>query len=353
MSIYSWLRDKVKSCNGVCLSLWLALMLSLCSAHQLPAHATPSAKTSPLNSLKHESDDTADILVIPSSLERHREGLSQALIEARRAVEDQLGVSVPAIRLYLSATPNEMRALARENQNALPPSWSAGLAFPKSRAVYIPVTSHAELAPLMRHELVHIALAEAKIPLWVNEGLSVTLGEGLSLERLWTLNEAAAAQTLHSLADLTRRFPEHGHPAQVAYAQSGHFIHYLREAEGAESLRAWVKALTRGASLTEASEQHLQNSLQVHESQWREGLKRGPLAWLALTAKSETLWALTILLFVILGGRKLKRRRQNLRHLVQPDLFTPRVVTARPKRGASRAQASHLTNTTQSHERRI
>ena len=93
------------------------------------------------------------------------------------------------------------------NNGALPPSWSAGLAFPRDRAVY-PVTAHAELTPLLRHELVHIALADAQIPLWINEELAVTFGDGLSLERC---GRSMKPRRIDSTLLVNRRFPEHGH----------------------------------------------------------------------------------------------------------------------------------------------
>jgi len=269
-----------------------------------------------------------DQLIIPSALKHHRRALKRELTQARTLVEARLGLKVPTIKLYLSADTSAMKLLAQKHHGAVPPSWSAGLAFPRHRQVYLPVTTHAALPALLRHELAHIALGGGQMPLWVNEGVAVAIGEGLSFERLWTLNEAATTHSLHGFTELTRRFPEYGRPAQIAYAQSGHFIHYLTQAEGDEAFRRWIKALMQDESPQEAAKSAFLKSLNVHENQWSAKLQRGPLAWVALFAKSETLWALTIIIFVFLGRRKLKQRR-NIQHIEQRvNLPTPRVMTA-------------------------
>ena len=270
-----------------------------------------------------------DQLIIPAALEKHRAELSREIPQARAIVERRLGQTVPAMKVYLSADSSAMKSLAERHHGSVPPSWSAGLAFPRQRLVYLPVTAHAALPSLLRHELAHIALGGSSMPLWVNEGVAVAIGEGMSFERLWTLNEAAAAHTLHDFKDLNRRFPKYGRPAQVAYAQAGHFIHDLTQTEGDEAFHHWIDAIIRGQDPQVASLKFFDKPLAVHESQWRAQLNRGPLAWIALFAKSETLWALTIIIFLVLGRRKLKQRwtTQHVQRY-RDHTSTPRVVTA-------------------------
>ena len=81
--------------------------------------------------------------------------------------------------------------------------------------------------------------------------------------------------------------------------------------------------------LDEASAQSFKATLGQREQEWRAGLERGPLAWLALTAKSETLWALTILIFVWLGRRKLKQRRAQALEIIDVEPMRPQIITAR------------------------
>ena len=288
--------------------------------------------------------DGEDRLVIPVALEKHRAKLMRELPIARALVERRLGQSVPPIQLYLSADADAMKRLAQRNHGALPPSWSAGLAFPRQRVVYLPVTAHAALPSLLRHELVHIALGGHPIPLWINEGVAVALGEGLSFERLWTLNEAAAAHALHDFNDLSRRFPVYGRPAQVAYAQSGHFIHHLTQNEGDEAFHQWMDAVIQGQEPRVASERFFVTPLHDHETQWRARLTRGPLAWFALFAKSETVWAFAIIIFWVLGRRKL-RQRWTAHHVTRSaQTSAPSVVTA-PSISVARRDHPRYTST--------
>ena len=135
-------------------------------------------------------------------LEHFKSQVKRALPRAKKELHTQLGLSLPSLKIHLSANKSKMRALAERHHKFTPPSWSAGLAYPRSREIYLPEVPHNQLLPLLKHELVHIALGQynekgkRRLPLWINEGIAVAIGEGLSWERLWTLNETASQNAL-------------------------------------------------------------------------------------------------------------------------------------------------------------
>lgn len=286
---------------------------------QSAAHLSAQTQNEPPQPLEH------DRLIEEVPLPHYRAQVSAALEEARADVEARVGFAVPYITIYLSADERAMRALAERHHGHAPPSWSGGLAFSRSRQVYLPAQSPRELSSLLRHELAHIAIGARseprRIPLWVNEGVAVALGEGLSLERVQTLNEAATLGELSSFSSLERHFPEHGKPAQIAYAQSGHMISYITQRVGVNAFQRWLEAVCEGEGPTQASLKHFPSPLPVYEQEWRASLERGILAQLGLLMKSETLWAIAILIFVMMGMRRLKSRRAEA--LRRPDRTPP------------------------------
>ena len=74
--------------------------------------------------------------------------LQKLLPQARATVESRLGLTVPPVHIYLTQSAEEMRQLALNHHGAVPPSWSGGLAFARTRQVYLPLQSDRALEPL-------------------------------------------------------------------------------------------------------------------------------------------------------------------------------------------------------------
>ena len=276
-----------------------------------------------------ESDQ---VVSTASHLTQFSKEVSRFLPSSRASVEQRLGLSVPPTRIVLCSDETDMLARAEEMFGAVPHRWSAGLAFPRARTILLPVTPSADLQALLRHELTHIALGKGSLPLWVNEGVSVAVGEGISFERSWALNEAAVTHTLLSFKKLERHFPAQGLPARVAYAQSAHFISYLMQRYGQLRFKQWLASLLAGQELSLSSRKAFQEELWSIEAEWRESLNRGTIAWLSWLAKAETLWSLSLLIFLIAGVRHLRRRSRTPSRRDERPL---RIYTARPPRGSS------------------
>lgn len=260
----------------------------------------------------HRSESTQ--VIMHGALNNYKKQVEESLPKAKQAIELSLGLSIPEITIHLSPNKAKMRLLAEQQHKYMPPAWSAGLAYPQSQEIYLPEVPFNQLLPLLKHELVHIALGQSthRLPLWTNEGIAVAIGEGLSWERMWRLNEAAAQQNLISFHQLTKRFPHSGTQANIAYAQSAHFIAYLQEIYGKDQFKQWLAALLQGQSLAKASQEHLKHEFWFIERSWRKGLEKGLFTQIALLFKMDTIWALSILLFVFFGFKKIGQRKQRL-----------------------------------------
>ena len=251
-----------------------------------------------------------DKVIADQGLDHFIKSIQELLPQARQHVEKKLLIKVPKVTIYVSPNQDLMQKKAKHHHHGLPPQWAAGLAYPHAKEIYVPALPKVKLLPLLQHELVHIALGRSHIPLWVNEGLSVLLGDGLSWERMWTLNEAAIQGGLLRFSQLERRFPASGLPATVAYAQSAHFMSTLRELKGPQNFSNWLQELLKGSSIEDTTILYFEKPLWQLEREWKAGFKQGPLAWLALIFKLDNIWAIAIIFFVIQGRKKLRQRNK-------------------------------------------
>ncbi|MAD60955.1 MAG: hypothetical protein CMH49_05510 [Myxococcales bacterium] len=299
----------IKNCYllACCLLLWSQIS----SAHTYPQAA--ATKAGHIQSNADQAHTNNSKIISHDSLEHYASQVKQALPQAQKELLAKLGLSIPTVKIHLSSNKAKMLVLAAQHHRFTPPSWSAGLAYPRSQEIYLPEVPHNQLLPLLKHELVHIALGQHKrIPLWINEGIAVAIGEGLSWERLWTLHEATVQHSLLKFENLRNRFPHSGTQASIAYAQSAHFIAYLRETQSELNFKAWLSALLAGEHLEKASKHHLSHEFWFLERTWRKSLEKGWFAQIALLFKMETVWALSILFFVFAGLKKLRKRKQRL-----------------------------------------
>ena len=273
----------------------------------------------PLGAQAMNEAPTQDQIHAPLRLEHLAHQLKSLLPQARAQVGEHVGLPVPAVTIYLSQNEADMKREATRRHKHHPPEWANGLAYPRQRTIYLHAAPLKELKRTLVHELVHIALGQgASLPLWINEGASVAFSEGISWERMWRLNEASIAGQLSSFHSLTRRFPMSGSVAQIAYAQSAHLVYQMGDRYGDDALRQFLKALTHGRSVDQASRQAFGLSLSEVERRWRRDMERGAMSTLSLFAQESTIWAITIFIFLVGGALKIRQRKRD-RPLLDDD----------------------------------
>ena len=110
------------------------------------------------------------------------------------------------------------------------------MAYPEARLTLLslqaPDTWEApDLTELLRHELTHLALANAigqdRAPRWFDEGLAIRESGEFPWKRRVTLGEAVLYRRLMPLSELENGFPSDHSAVSIAYAESADFVRFL------------------------------------------------------------------------------------------------------------------------------
>jgi hypothetical protein len=172
-------------------------------------------------------------------------------------------------------------------------------------ALKAPVTWEApDLGELMRHELSHVALADAiggrHVPRWFNEGLAIRQSGELPWARLKTLWDASLSRTLVPLKDLDTSFPSDGYEVNVAYAESADFVSFLMRDADRARFGSLVQRAGAGASFDRALEDAYGTDVRKLEFQWREEVSRrfgivpmltgGGVVWVVILGLTAVAW---------------------------------------------------------------
>ena len=246
--------------------------------------------------------------------------LSAAAATAARELPERLGVGLPpAVAVLVAGDASTFAAAAGRA-----PGWLLGVARPGAGLV---VLNAARLGPgpeaaaeaVLRHELAHLALAEAEaqsgpLPRWFDEGAASWFAGGIAEQGPVDLALAAGAPGL-SLAALTPSFPDDPRAASEAYAKSQLAVSLLaariRERGGEENLRPLGAALAAGTAFDTALKSTTGFDLPGLESALRDRLLKRELAG-ALLRQAE--WGLGLAMAILVGvgywryRRRLKRR---------------------------------------------
>lgn len=147
-----------------------------------------------------------------------------------------------------------------------------------------PRMSVQQLSNLLAHEYGHVATftyhenAALHLPWWVAEGVAELASEryagkrarqGMeSAVRAWAESDSLAAW--EDMDDF-RETPAHMHGH--VYLQGHHFVAYISERFGRTARNNWVRRLTAGDSLDEASREALGEGFDAIEADWLEALR--------------------------------------------------------------------------------
>jgi hypothetical protein len=258
-------------------------------------------------------------LELPASVRERADGLAREAEDFRAHLAADLGQPVlDHVLVRIARSPEQMAALAPDGAGV--PQYAAGVAYPSMHlallALQAPDTWEApDLVELLRHELTHLALADAAsghhVPRWFDEGLAIfESGEG-RWARFRVLWDATLSGRLLPLADLDRSFPEDRYEVSVAYAESADFVQYLMRDADRARYGSLIQRVRNGGAFSRALEDAYGTDLPRLEYEWRE--ERGRHFGVApLLTGSGLLWVVVVGLAAVAWHKRRRRARAKL-----------------------------------------
>jgi len=251
-----------------------------------------------------------------------RERVQPLIAEAdkiKTELEGWLGRPVlKGVRVDVARTAGEMETLAPVG--APYPSYASGVAYSGLDLVLLTLAPrHAnetnDVVQTFRHELAHIALADAlegrPIPRWFNEGFAVLASGESSFDRISVLWTATVADNLIPLAQIERSFPADENTASIAYAEAVDVVRFLLRREEAHRFRSMIDRLEKGHDLEASLKLSYGIDLADLEHEWREDVAKRYTFWPVLFS-GTLVWAVTLGLFVWAWRRKHRRAKNKL-----------------------------------------
>jgi hypothetical protein len=244
--------------------------------------------------------------------------LSRHAAVATQEFSKSLRVAVgDTIQVHLAPTDEVFRTLQPGNA----PGWADATAYPSLGAIYLRghgarMGTDEPIETVLEHELVHILLGRAfapqQTPSWLQEGAAQVLAGQDGPKTVQTLARGMASGGLIDLEDLGRGFPSDPMRAQMAYAQTAHFVGWLTATYGEDVLPALVKEVRQGKPLPAAIRLTTGKSLSDVEDAWRDTLE-GPIPFSVTALASADIWWAFGGVLLLVGG--FNRRRTFLRRL--------------------------------------
>jgi len=288
-------------------------------------------------------DDGWLVVEAPSSVRDRMEPLVREAAEFRKHLSEDLGQSVLDHVLVRAAhSPEEMATLAPEGQP--PPPYAAGVAYPPLHVVLLalrePVTWEApDLSSLLRHELTHVALADAvsnrHVPRWFNEGLAIRESGELPWARRQTLWDASLSKRLLPLEALDQGFPSDRYDVNIAYAESADFVNFLMRDADRARFGSLVQRVRAGADFSRALEDAYGTDVRKLEYEWREAVGRR-FGLVTMLTGGGVLWTLMVGLAVAAWVKRRRRAKAKLAQWAQEEAEMDGAIAA-----ADAARAAH------------
>lgn len=326
---------------------WLfAIALSLASVMTPDARAdTPpdvvSGETSALliperpESYEWEQTEGVTWEYHPSSASIVRD-LQAALPQVLRSIERELGSAArDDLVVRIAKGPEDMARLAP--QNAPPPSYAVGVAYPALGLIVLSVVAPDSWLPpdiqrVFVHELSHVSVYRAangnRLPLWFVEGLAVHQAGEQNLSRIRTLWEAAVVGEILPLSELSQRFPTRPHQVNRAYAQSADLVeHLLRTTDDRAALPELLAHVASGKSFEDAVLATYRTDLATIDREWRQALSER-FRVLPLVLTGTALWGGIAMLAVVAFVRRRRQHHEKLRRWGDEEAAYERALAA-------------------------
>ena len=242
------------------------------------APASASAEVDPARMTQEQSASTPLTYNYPK---RYAPAIDQLEKKAAPAV-DKLSEALafeefPAVEVWVLPKAADYFKLKGEENRA--PEWAIGLSLGDRKTVIVardtqmPGGTASDFKKTFVHELAHVAVdvsrGEGEVPRWFHEGIALMMAEEWTAERQDKLARAASTDSLMTLTQIERNFPAHSNLASLAYAESFHFVQYLRENHGVGAFAEIMKQVREGVPFDDAVEEATGRSMAALESDWR------------------------------------------------------------------------------------
>jgi hypothetical protein len=243
--------------------------------------------------------------------------LARALLRAAQANDSFPGLPRPQQRVVIAVAPTP--ALFREWVGDAFPEWGAAAAFPASQRIVMQGAGSGgsragDPLVVLRHELAHLALAEALgdlPPRWFDEGYASLAAGEWGREEVLATNIALVWRGPRTFAELDAMFSGGDQAATGAYALAHRAVAELAALDPARGLSLFFRYWQDGGSLDLALRQAYGLTTEGYEAHW---VRRTQRRYGALALAGDFAAALG-LLFVGLLPVFLRRRRRERRRL--------------------------------------
>ena len=232
------------------------------------------------------------------------ESILGTALEALPGLTAEIGVTPPSnIDVYVYPSLDDLKTALRLGGR----EWAGGQARPELGVVLVDVpptpTALVQMRRAIPHELAHLLVYAAAqpgydhVPAWLNEGLATANEASPDPAQAVALETAVRAGTLLSFESLCAPFPADANQAQLAYAQSGDVVQFIRNRYGGQGIRNLLAAYRENATCAAGVQRALGVSLPVLEDEWRAQFGLGGGAVSAVTQTSVP-W---VVLLVVIG----------------------------------------------------
>lgn len=245
-------------------------------------------------------------------------------------LEKELGIEhFPTVDVWLLPKLDLFYTINEIPGNA--PPWAVGLSFTKKRTILVmhgigPNREPVDTLKTFSHELAHVAIDEAsgdyRVPRWFNEGFAVMHADEWGVERSEMLSRAATTGMLIPFESLTDTFPDHHNIVSVAYAQSFHFVRFLKHRFGDDLFADLMKRVRNGENFYQALETQTGMPFHTIETQWRDQLVQGNSLWSILSDENIVFFG-AALLFLVAWVVRRNQKRKKLKEMSDNDLPEP------------------------------
>lgn len=224
-------------------------------------------------------------------------------------LEEKFGLSLPGRVEIILASDRASFRRAQIGRTKIP-DWAVGAAYPELNRIILlsprALPGH-DITQILAHELAHLVLGrifqQRRVPVWLNEGLTMHLSWEWGLSRQAAMTRAIIADRLIPLHTLVGNFPRETIAAETAYAESFYFISFLKDTYGRSSVERLIRNLGLGVSLENALLQASGLSMEDLEEEFFHWIKFR-FSFLAILTGSGTIWFLAAMLLIMAWMRK-------------------------------------------------